>query len=266
MPRDTTIPDPEAALRRFVRDRFGPRGTLRLHRAAFGLDLLRAPVNVLLAPVFLIVRLLALLASRLRARRIAAWLGARRVFLETDMAREVARSVTAFLETDGPQVPTAIRHRAVEDYVGVRGAVAEITTTLLVLLAGALLFHTATPGILSLVAPVSELRAHALAVENFPLGRGLGRVYYSVFPTALPLWQGVVTGVLLAMAASVVTTFAGLIADPVQVATGVHRRRLRRLIDRIAAEREAGLAREHVAARAADLSDLAVNLWRLLRG
>ena len=36
----------EAEVRRFVRHRFGLRGTLRLHRAALGWDLLRAPVNV----------------------------------------------------------------------------------------------------------------------------------------------------------------------------------------------------------------------------
>ena len=58
----------------FVRARFGARGTLRLHRAALGPDLLRAPVNVLLAPVHVVVSLLALGADKLRLRAASRWL------------------------------------------------------------------------------------------------------------------------------------------------------------------------------------------------
>ncbi|MBP8932644.1 MAG: hypothetical protein KBG46_15360, partial [Paracoccus sp.] len=47
----------ETEVERFVRARYGLRGTLELHRHALGLDLLRAPVNVALSPVFLLVRL-----------------------------------------------------------------------------------------------------------------------------------------------------------------------------------------------------------------
>ena len=63
----------EAEVRRFVRQRFGLRGTLRLHRAALGCDLLRAPVNVALSPVFLILKLVAALLGWCGARRAAAW-------------------------------------------------------------------------------------------------------------------------------------------------------------------------------------------------
>ena len=64
----------EAELRRFVRARFGPRGTLALHRHALGLDLLRAPVNVTLSPLFLLSRLAAPVLRRLRMARAADWL------------------------------------------------------------------------------------------------------------------------------------------------------------------------------------------------
>src|SRR6056297_666818 len=49
-----------ALVRAFVCTHFSLHGAVRLHRASLGADLLRAPVNVLLAPVFLLVRLAAL--------------------------------------------------------------------------------------------------------------------------------------------------------------------------------------------------------------
>ena len=74
-------------MRAFVRQRFGLRGTLRLHRAAIGADLLRAPVNVALAPVFLLVKILARVARLVRMRRVAGWLARREVFLTTAVSR-----------------------------------------------------------------------------------------------------------------------------------------------------------------------------------
>lgn len=262
----------DAALRRFVRQTFGFRGTLRLHRAAIGLDLLRAPLNLLLAPVFLAVRLLAVLARALGRKRVAGWLASRRILLETAVAGEVRRWTLRFLDelrADGlaPDASAEQIEHAVDDYVGTRGAVAEMTTTLFVLLAGYLLFHAATPGVLSLAGPVAELRAHRSAVEGFPLGQGLGRLYYGVFPTNLGLWRVVLTALALAGLGALVTTFAGVLADPVQVATGTHRRRLQRLLDRLdRGEDGEGLPREHLMARMGDLSDLAVSLLRILRG
>lgn len=259
-----------AALRAFVRDTYGPRGTLRLHRAAFGLDLLRAPLNVLLAPVFLLVRLLGLLAGLARLRRLAAWLGGRRILLETAVARAVARRVTSFIAGRGGKLaglaPEAVA-AGVADYVGVRSAVAEITTVLLVLAGGYALFHTPFLGVLSLAGPVAEMRAQALAIESFWAGPGLGRMWYGMFPARLAPWQVGLTGAGLAMLASLVTTFAGILADPLQVLTGSHRRRLERLLARLEAGRGGGggLAREHLAARLGDLSDLALTLWRALR-
>jgi hypothetical protein len=73
----------------------------------------------------------------------------------------------------------------------------------------------------------------------------------------------------LAAAASVLTTFSGLITDPVQRLLGLHQRRLRRLIDRLetaatGVERPFGTG-EHLLARLGDAADLVVSLLRQLR-
>ncbi|MCO6383063.1 DUF6635 family protein [Oceanicola sp. 502str15] len=262
----------DAMLRRFVRETFGLRGTLGLHRAAFGLDLVRAPVNVVLAPIFLLVKLLGLIARLCRAPRLAGWLLSRRIVFETAVSRKVAARVRGLVaELDaagvGPGAPEATVARAVEDYVGVRNAVAEITTVLFVLITGWALFHSATLGVISLAGPVADMRAQALAIENYWAGQWLGQVYFGWFPRALDPWQVVATGVALAMLASLVTTFAGVVADPVQRWLGIHRRRLTRLMARLdrQADSASGLSREHAVARLGDLTDIALALWRALR-
>jgi hypothetical protein len=257
----------------FVRATFGLRGTLALHRFAFGADLLRAPANVLLAPIFLVTRLIAFVAKAMRFHKASAWMSRRKVLLETNVSRQVAVRVLAFvkdIEAKGDDIamPHEVLEYEIAEYSGVRSAVGEITTTFMIIVVGYFLFQTVTPGVISITGPVAELRAHSLAITQFPLGQGLGGMYYAVFSTDPEPWKLVVTGVVLAMLASVVTTFAGVIADPLQVMTGTHRRRLCRLFDRleIASDRRGNIAREHITARFADLTDIALNLWRILRG
>ncbi|MEP3440793.1 MAG: DUF6635 family protein [Sulfitobacter sp.] len=263
----------QLCIKAFVRTNFGLWGTIRLHRSAIGADLLRAPLNVFLAPVLLIVRLLALLAKRLGLAKTSLWLSRRKILLQTNVSRQIAQRVTDFiygLERAGLGVraPRDVIAHEVAEYTDVRNAVAEITTSLCLLIAGYIIFHRPTPGLFSLIGPVAERRAHSLAVEQFPFGQGLGSAYYAVFSPGLDTWQVVITGIALALVLSVVTTFAGLIADPLQVLTGTHRRRLSRLLERLNTDdaHSGGLAREHLTARLGDLSDLALNLWRFLRG
>jgi hypothetical protein len=262
----------EAEVRRFVRARFGLRGTFSLHRHALGMDLLRAPVNVMLSPLFLLTRIGAPLLRRLRLGRAANWLGQRQVFLKSDMARRIETDLAGLI--DGlaardlaPKARPETVARAVSDYAETRNAVSEITTSVLVAAAGMLLFHRATLGVISLAGPIAELRARTRAIEDFALGSWVGRLWYGAFPAQLSALEVVLTGVALAVLASVATTFAGLIADPLQLATGTHRRRIMRLLARLdGAANAPALEREHLLARLGDVSDAAISLWRSLRG
>ncbi len=218
-----------------------------------------------LAPVFLLVRLAGGLCRLVGLARLGEWLGARRILLPTAVARAVKRLIRGDLLEGADLGP---RGRAmIEDYASVRSAVSEITTSLIVFSTGLALFGSATPGIVSLAPKLSGVLAHSQAVAGFPLGAGLGRVWYGVFTVHVSPWVVVTTGVALAMAASVVTTFAGIVADPVQAHLGIHRRRLMRLLDRIAAVegKASGLAPEHILARLADLTDAGLSLVRLFR-
>ncbi len=281
----------------FARDTFGLRGTLRLHGAALGWDLLRAPLNILLAALYLIQRLAALLLSALRLPRAAAWLRDHPLLLRTAVQARVEQALlTHFLDTPGPDAATALLSapalrpvfraktsvtearatadeaaRAIADYAGTRAAVADMTTALVTLALGAALFHALTPGMISVAPAVAGAIAHQTAIDGFLFGSTLGGVWYGWFPPDTPFALALGTLAALLMTASLVSAFAGLVADPVQVALGIHRRRLLRLVDALedtlSTPAPSGFAaREHYLARVFDLGDAALTITRLWRG
>lgn len=289
----------------FVQRQFTWPGTFRLHRAALGLDILRAPVNVVLSPILLLTRGAAFLCRKLGARAAAAWLGQRRILLRTAVAARVeALIVTDLLNLPMPpgcsaRDPLALQHAilaapqfremirsrdsveearalgervagALAEYAGTRSAVAEITTSLCALVVGGLVFHTITPGMVSMAPGIAGAVSRTAAIASFPLGETMGGLWYGAFPVGAPRWMVAGTIGALVMLGSVVAAFAGVLADPVQSWLGIHRRRLARLIDTLETEL-AGTggrpfaAREHAYARLLDVWDAVASVLRLFR-
>jgi hypothetical protein len=299
-----------ARIRDFVDANFTLLGTLRLHRAALGLDLVRAPVNLALVPPFLLLQLGAASLGRLHAPRAARWLRTRRLFLETDVARELTfrlhrdllelpyedgvrrtgrdalaeeiladrrlalplAALLARLQSRPGEPETAARLRSMlETYAGARNAAADLTNNALLAGAGAALFQKLTPGTFTLGPVLAGAVAHQAAVASFPLGAGLGGLWYAWFPAApsAALLVGTTGGLMLL--AAVAAGFAGVIADPVQRALGLHERRLERLIDALGRELQGDSAvafqvRDHYVARIFDLLDLGRAALRALSG
>lgn len=295
----------QAGIDDFVARHFRLRGTIRLHGAALGGDMLRAPVNLLLAPIHALMLLLAFGAGRVGAVRFAAWLRGRPVLLRTEVAARVEQAVmTGLLSLPVPQgaadheaaVVRAIlsapqlrplwrQHRdpdaaeaqarrlarLIAAYSGTRTAVAEIATALVLLVVGGLVFHALTPGMISLAPNLAGVVAHGAAVADFPLGQTLGGVWYGVFPVGVSPWLMAGVLILLVMVGAVMAAFAGIVADPLQARLGIHQRRLHRLITAMAAEIEGDAGRgfaahEHAMARVMDIWDAVASLARALRG
>lgn len=289
----------------FVARHFTWPGTLRLHGAALGWDILRAPVNVMLSPVFVLTRMLAFLCCWKGPTEVANWLYARRILLRTAVSRRVEFSiVTDLLDLSLPQGAAArdpdalsrvvlaapqfrelIRKResaaeaqtlglriagALGDYAGTRSAVAEMTTVLVTLAVGVALFQALTPGMISMAPGVAEVLARTKAVSDFPLGETIGGMWYGMFPTGASPWLVAGTTATLVMIGSTIAAFAGVLADPVQRRLGIHRRRLMRLIDTLEAELcgprdKPFAAREHYYARLLDLWDVGAGAFRIFR-
>lgn len=153
-------------------------------------------------------------------------------------------------------------------YTTSRAAATDIASSLLSLGVGALAFRQITPGLLSLGPAVAGAIAKHMAVASFPLGAGVGGLWYGVFPAhPAPLLVAGVGGSLLLAAASL-AAFAGVVADPVQRRLGLHQRRLEKLVTAIEAdlrgEGPAGLMlRDHYVARVLDLLDVLRAIHRL---
>lgn len=290
----------------FVQRHFTWPGTLRLHRAAIGLDILRAPVNVLLSPVLVMARLAGWLCHVARLRRVATWLRARKLLLRTAVAAKIEAAILSeLLQVPLPQdacpgdrdalsraILAAPQHRdairaqgsvteaetmasritdAICEYTGSRSAISEMTTALVTLAVGAFVFQALTPGMISMAPGVAEAFTRASAVADFPFGASMGGLWYSTFPVGTSPTLVTATIIGLVVLGSVVAAFAGAIADPVQVRLGTHRRRLNRLLDTVEAELTGArdrkfVAREHFIVRIFDLSDAVISLLRVFRG
>jgi hypothetical protein len=287
----------------FVDANFGLLASLRLHRRALGWDLVRAPANVALVGPYLATRLAASGLSRVGARGAADWLRGRRFFLGTDVARELEwRLHTDMLElpfedgdrrSDKDALAAAIladpefqaflaqlaepilRHRDepetrarlrahVETYSGARSAAADIVGNLVMASTGAAAFQQLTPGAISLGPVLATAIAHQAAVASFPLGAGLGSLWYGWF--AVQPSVGLVAGVTggLVLAAAVTAAFAGVVADPVQKALGLHQRRLHQLVELRGDSEVAFEVRDHYVARLFDLVDFVRGAARLM--
>lgn len=263
----------------FVEANFGLSGSLRLHRQALGLDLVRAPANVALIPPYLALQIGSAGARRLGAEATARWLETRKLFLDTDVARELTWRlhvdllelpyVGARRRTDRDALAEEIlrdprlgavlnafqaailHHREDEDlrrrvnamlgtYSDARTAAAELVVSTIMAGAGAAVFKQLTPGVLSLGPAIAGAIAQKAAIASFPLGAGAGSVWYGYFAAAPS--AGLVAGTTggLMLLAAAATAFAGVVGDPVQRALGLHQRRLHKLIDALGNEMRGG--------------------------
>jgi hypothetical protein len=261
----------------FTARHFGLAGTLRLHREALGLDLLRAPLNVLLVGPALFLRIAAALSRRLGLPRLADWLARRNLFVETRLARRVADLVLGeLLRLDGlsPGSPEgAWRERAqhlIAEYVAARHAVAEFAAGLVGLTIGLIVLHALTPSAISLGPLLAKELAQREAIEGFWLGSGAGSVWYSWYPVDATWGETAATTLVVMVCFALAAAFMGLVTDPLQQLLGLHQQRLRRLVDtleRVAlGESEASLALpDPYIARVTDLADVALMAMRLTR-
>ncbi len=266
-----------ALVKPFVDRNFSLRGSIRLHRAAVGWDIARAPLNLTMAGPQVGLLLAAKAAGKLGARRVASRLSNTRLIVHTAVGKELAWRLHADLlelpyQSDervttkdalaetilaDPRVVAALapaleaigargddpamRRRletAMEEYTRSRGAAMEITTALLTLSSGALALRKLTPGALSLGPSLAAAIAQRAAVLSFPMGGALGSVWYTLFPVApSAVLVAGLTGGLLA-ASTVASAFAGVVADPVQRKLGLHEWRLRRMLDALERQME----------------------------
>lgn len=246
----------------FVATHFRYPAALETNRVAFGLDILRAPINLFWAPLFAIVSLIRFLVARsVRLKWLHRLLGRfpagfttqvqihisdlvlrdllRHNQSESSLSWFVAEALRELYQQQGDVgVDVAHFHRQAEpiiedalaEYRVTRTASADITNTLSCTVLGAFAFQKFTPGGIGIGLVLASIISTQLASRDFLLGETLGSFYYSIFPPSPSLTITLITiaGVLALLSAG--AALSGVISDPVQSALGLHRYRLNKML------------------------------------
>jgi hypothetical protein len=259
----------------FVARHFRYPGAWRTNRRALGWDLLRAPANLLWAPFYLLCLLLASLSTLLGCYRLGALLRRAPDGLTTEVQCHIAGLIQSELlsrpgraDAPGRNEPTAgpalepVIAAALAQYGLTRTASADIANSLLSTALGVFAFQKFTPGGIAVGMLLASWLAREQAVGSFFLGEFFGRIYYTLLPAEPSAGMTLLGIALAACALSVFASLSGLLTDPLQARTGLHRRRLQRMIDHLQRDFEAGSGstfspRDPWVARILDLLDVA---------
>lgn len=257
--------DCRARVPAFIDRHFHYPGAIETNRMALGWDVLRAPINLLWAPVYALACLVKILTPKRiglmwlygLADRIPAGFTTR-VQQHTShlilvellnnsqegqlLENYLIESLEAVYErhTCEPvghkQFSTLVEPLvadALSQYRITRTASADITNSISCTVLGAFAFQKFTPGGIGLGVVLASMLAKTLAAQDFIFGETIGSWYYSWFPPepTLATTASVMGAVMASLAAF--AAFSGVIFDPVQAAVGLHRRRLHKLLDHL---------------------------------
>lgn len=271
----------------FVSAHLKGRSAWAINCQALGWDLIRVPLNIAWAPIWLLLQLLGLLCDKLKMRFLAEQLkrmpaGMRTavqsrlsVLIEVELLQASELQPDPMLAYLSPLAGVDERewHRALEAsssrlqaqqftarLFGARTAVAELTSGLGMTAVGALVFKQFTPGAIGGGAALASWWSYKVAAANFWAGDKLGGLWYQWFPPAVEWGTRFVAIAALMLVLALAASLSGFVTDPLQSLLGLHQRRLRSLIEQLRKELKSELlgdnsTREQYLARVADIAD-----------
>lgn len=246
----------------FIKRHFSYPAALTTNRVAFGFDILRAPVNLFWAPLFALVCMIRFFVGRSsRLGWLYRWLDRFPAGFTTRVQTHISELVLSDLlqhershaslswfiaeelralyqKNEANSVDLEYFHdraepvveEALAQYRVTRTASADITNTLSCTVLGAFAFQKFTPGGIGIALMLATIISTQLAASEFFLGETLGNLYYSVFPPSpsIGVTMATIAGVLSLLSAC--AALSGVISDPLQAATGLHRYRLNKML------------------------------------
>jgi hypothetical protein len=290
----------KARIPEFVDRHFSFKGALRLNRKALGKDLLKGPVNILWSLPYTLSRASSGALRKAGERKLSSYLDRLPAGFETAVQREVTWLIyTDLLELPHRQgerssdkdalleqilIQPEISERIVQylsqisekstdpgfrsvvevrlrEYAHSRTSTAELVGSVLTLASSFVAFKQAAPGGLAGGTLVANTIAQHMAVSQFWLGSTLGNWYYALFPASASAGL-LVASISTAIAGlALATSFAGILADPLQARLGIHQRRLRKVVESVEQALEGSTEarlnlKEQYIARAFDILDL----------
>ena len=290
----------------FSKKFFSWKGALKVNKRAFGSDLYKAPINILWAVPYIGTRASSSLLKKIGFTKIPANLERLPVGFETKVQKEINWAIfTELLElpyaqgvrksskdalfaeilnqpeisslfsddlikiyrkSKNPKFRAALEENLVE-YSKSRIAAADLAGNIITISAGATMFNKMTPGVLTTGGAVASAIAQQTAISNFVFGPTLGSLYYGLFPASASMGLVIASTGSIMAAVAVLTSFSGIVTDPIQYKLGLHQRRLLKFIESLDRElRGTGDSKFHIrdqyVARIFDLLDLIKNAAR----
>ncbi len=260
----------------FTSRHFSLKGALKLHRHAFGMDIIKAPANILWAVPLIAVRGTSSVLKRFGAEKISTALDKMPQGFLTDVQKEINWLIfTELLELPFKQgarefnkadslfaeiVSDSTIGNAIQEYLSeinrkkledpnfkfkLEQNLAEYATGRtaaselagnIITLAAGAALHEVTPGAIAAGSAVASTIAQQIAISHFWLGSTLGSLYYSVFPVAASPGLIILSTGSLMAILAIITNFSGILTDPLQLKLGIHQKRLIKFIDALEAE------------------------------
>jgi len=296
----------ESRIAGFVREHYCFKGALKIHAQAIGWDIVRVPLNIIWSVANILLALVGLLAGLLRLRRLQAWIRRIPPGLETDMDRQISWLVVTELlqlpyqQGDRRSDKDALMEEIVRDpqlqelfnkkldnfkgaskdaqfyndleeklaeYGATRTGSADLASNAALLIGSKITLGQASLGSISAGTTVSATIANSVAASNFWLGSTMGSYYYAMFPVAVSARFLIAVTTAIAVLLAFISTFIGILTDPLQARLGLHQRRLRKLIasigDDLLGKKGSKFAlREKYVGRIFDLVDLLSTVGR----
>ena len=253
----------------FVKRHYTFRGALKIHSHALGWDLIRVPINIIWSVFNIVLALVAFIAKVVRLRRLHECIQRIPPGLETDMDKEISwLLVTELLELphqdgsrrsdkdalmeevmkdpdlrrlldeeleclvhlkDNPGFRAEL-DRNLAEYGVTRTGAADLASNAVLLVSSKFALGQASFGALSAGSAVSASVAKTIAISNFWLGPTAGSYFYAVAPVAVSMRLLIAVTGVIAIILAFVSTFIGIVTDPIQAKLGLHQRRLRKLV------------------------------------
>ena len=220
------------ALDDFLRECFSFRGTCSVFWRTLRSDLLRHPLNFILAiPKLLITRIAGVMEKFGRyslARRFQRLSLVLRSGFENAREEQIIGGLIG--ASDEAEIRAALE-RPLSHFMAARSALLELASGAVTIAVAYALFGTVALSPYEMGQRLAATAAQERASSRFFLGRGVGSAFYHFFPPH-PTWGQIATSsALVIVLLGALTALLNLVSDPLQQAFGVHRRQLSRLLD-----------------------------------
>lgn len=149
----------------------------------------------------------------------------------------------------------------IRQYTLSRTVAEDLSGSIITLAVGYAAFQTLSPGAISSGAALASAIAEKTAISNFGLGSTMGHWYYGLSPVTPSKQLFVISTASVMVLLAIITTFSGILTDPLQNILGLHQRRLQQLISTLEKDLKGQQnnkyrIKEEYAARVFDIVDL----------